>query len=111
MKRQSLKQDVPLTPGEHGVLRITGSRVTLDSIIHSFKNGATAEQVQEDFPSLKLAQVYAVIAYYLEHTKAIDDYLVRQSDGAKMVRRRIERGLDAKPLRTRLRRRRAQAVA
>jgi len=37
------KQTVPLTAGEDGVIRITGSRVTLDSIVSQFKRGATAD--------------------------------------------------------------------
>lgn len=53
-------QAVPLTQVKDGVFRITGSRVTLDSIMHQFRSGATAEQIQEDFPSLGLGDIYTV---------------------------------------------------
>ncbi len=43
-------QTVPLTMGEDGTIRITGSRVTLDCVIDEFKRGATAEQIQDALP-------------------------------------------------------------
>jgi len=43
---------MPLVVTEHGTIRIKGSRVSLDSIIHHFKLGATAEQIVQSFPSL-----------------------------------------------------------
>lgn len=45
---------MPLVVTEQGTIRIKGSRVSLDSIIHHFKLGATAEQIVESFPSLSL---------------------------------------------------------
>ena|SRR5437667_2946222 len=102
-------QSVPLTLGEDGTIRITGSRVTLDSVVHQFKNGATAEQIQEDFPSLHLRDIYGVIAYYLQHTEELEDYLRSQQRAAAQTRREIESRQDTSGLRERLRRRRAKA--
>src|SRR2546422_9401653 len=69
---------VPLTVTEPGTLRIKGSRVSLDSIVHHFKLGATAEQIAQSFPSLSLGDVYAAIAYYLAHREAVEEYLEQQ---------------------------------
>src|SRR6266581_2658401 len=63
-------QTVPLTAGEDGVIRITGSRVTLDSIVSQFRRGATAEEIQHDFPSLSLREIYGAISYFLRPTSA-----------------------------------------
>lgn len=104
-------QPVPLTRGADGVWRVAGSRVTLDSIVHQFKGGATAEQMQEDFPSLTLSDIYAVIAYFLQHPRAVEEYLNESAQAAKEVRREVETGLETKDLRERLSRRRAQAAA
>ena len=52
---------------EQGTIQIKGSRVSLDSIIHHFRLGATAEQIVQSFPSLSLGDVYSSIAYYLMH--------------------------------------------
>jgi uncharacterized protein (DUF433 family) len=58
-------QTVPLIMWGDSSIRITGTRVPLDAVVHEFKNGATAEQIQEDYPSLRLKDIYGVIAYYL----------------------------------------------
>ena len=103
-------QTVPITLGEDGTFRITDSRVTLDSVVHQFKIGATAEQIQDDFPSLHLRDIYGVIAYYLEHSQAVEQYLLEQEQSAAQMRQEIESEQDTTGLRDRLRQRRARAV-
>jgi uncharacterized protein (DUF433 family) len=107
----SMTQTIPLTQGEDGIIRVTGSRVTLDSIVHQFKNGASAEQIQEDFPSLTLSDVYSVVAYYLQHTGQVEAYLNEQAQAAGEVRREVESLEQTRELRERLRQRRARAAA
>jgi uncharacterized protein (DUF433 family) len=101
-------QTVPLTAGENGVIRITGSRVTLDSIVGQFKRGATAEQIQHDFPSLSLREIYGAISYYLEHTDRVEEYLGDQAQSASLVRQQVENEGNALELRERLRSRRSR---
>ena len=101
-----MTQSVPLTQGPDAVFRITGSRMTLDSIMHQFKSGATAEQIQEDFPSVTLSDIYSVIAYYLQHARAVEDYLSEQAQAGQQVRRDVESRVDTGSLRERLRQRR-----
>ena len=69
--------DLPdlLVKTPQGTLRIAGTRVSLDSVIHAFWEGATPEEICQDFSSLSLAQVYGVIAYYLNHRDKVDAYL------------------------------------
>jgi uncharacterized protein (DUF433 family) len=110
MPKLETSQAVPLTIGKDGTIRVIGSRVTLDSLIHEFKNGATAEQIQEDFPSLALADIYSVIAYYLQHSESVDEYLRAQEKTAAEVRREIEGRQDSNGLRERLREGRRQAM-
>jgi uncharacterized protein (DUF433 family) len=104
-------QTVPLTRGQDGVWRVTGSRVTLDAVVRQFKGGATTEQIQEDFPSLTLSDIYSVIAYFLQHRGAVEEYLREQAAAAEEVRRELESHIETKELRDRLRLRRARAVA
>ena len=106
-----MAQAVPLTRGEDGVFRITGTRVTLDLIVREFKDGATPEQIQGGFPSVPLSDIYSVIAYYLQHSRAVEDYLSAQAQAAKEVRREVESRVDTPGLRERLKQRRAQATA
>ena len=55
--------------------RIKDSRVSLDSIIYQFRNGRSPEAIQDAFPVLSLSQVYGAIAFYLDHQRALDEYL------------------------------------
>jgi uncharacterized protein (DUF433 family) len=81
---------VPLTRWADGSIRVAGSRVTLDVVVHNYKQGATAEQIQEDFPTLALRDVYGVLAYYLGHAEAVEDYLRERRQGAAEIRRTLE---------------------
>ncbi len=83
-------QTVPLTMTEDGTIRITGSRVSLDSVVYHFQLGATAEQIAHKFPSLKLADIYAVITYYLNHRESVEAYLRQQEAESDRVQQRIE---------------------
>jgi uncharacterized protein (DUF433 family) len=46
---------VPLKTDIGGVVRVGNTRVTLDTIITTFKEGATAEEIVSQYPSLSLA--------------------------------------------------------
>jgi hypothetical protein len=64
--------------------------VSLDSIVHHYKLGASAEQIVQKFPRLELADVYAAIAYYLNHEETIEEYLREQEAKGDEMQRRIE---------------------
>jgi uncharacterized protein (DUF433 family) len=64
-----------------GGYRITGTRVSLDSIVYEFRNGESPEKIRDNFSSLSLEQVYGAITYYLAHQVEIDTYL-RQGEDA-----------------------------
>lgn len=66
---------IPLTADAHGVLRVAGTRVTLDTVLSLYRAGATPEEIADDFPSLELADIFAVITYYLRHRSEVDAYL------------------------------------
>ena len=73
-----------------GTWRIAGTRVSLDSVIHSFWEGATPEEICQDFPSLSLAHIYSVIAYYLTHRDKVDAYLQEQQQTAEKLREELK---------------------
>lgn len=59
---------------------ISGTRVTLDSVVLAFLQGLSPEAIaSECFSTLTLEQVYGAIAYYLAHRPEIDAYL-KQAD-------------------------------
>jgi uncharacterized protein (DUF433 family) len=58
-----------------GSYRVSGTRVSLDSIVYEFLRGASPESITQSFPTLTLEEVYGAIAYYLGHQAEIDAYL------------------------------------
>lgn len=59
----------------NGGLYLAGTGVSLDSVVIRFQEGASPEKIAHSFSTLKLSQIYGVIAYYLENEKAIKDYI------------------------------------
>jgi uncharacterized protein (DUF433 family) len=55
-----------------GAYRITGTRVSRDSVVYAFLSGVSPESIVDSFPILALEQVYGAIAYYLAHQAEID---------------------------------------
>ena len=88
---------VPLREDALGAIRVGGTRVLLDLVIQEFRNGATPEEIVESYDALDLADVYAVISYYLRHPAAIDAYLTRREQEAKAVREMIEASQPPRP--------------
>lgn len=56
----------------NGGFYVAGSRVSLDSIVYSFKAGDSPETIRQNFSSLSLEQVYGAIAFYLAHEQEVD---------------------------------------
>jgi uncharacterized protein (DUF433 family) len=81
---------VSLRTDEHGVVRVGDSQVLLDIVIRGFNNGADPEGITHGYPTLDLADVYAVIAYYLRHRKEVDEYLQTRREEAERLRKEIE---------------------
>lgn len=50
-------ETVPLTADVDGVIRVRKTRVTLDTVILAFLDGATAEEIVHQYPSLDLGDV------------------------------------------------------
>ena len=57
---------------------VTGTRVSLDSLIHAFRRGESPETICQNFEVLHLEEVYGAIAFYLGNQAGMDDYLIRQ---------------------------------
>lgn len=90
MSKFETTMTVPLTTTEFGTIRVGRSRVSLDSVVYHYERGATAERIAESFPSLDLAEIYAVIAYYLANRESVEEYLRRQEAEADALQQEIE---------------------
>ena len=58
---------------------ITGTRVSLNSVVYAFLDELSPESIVDSFDTLTLEEVYGAIAFYLGHRDVIDAYL-KQSE-------------------------------
>ena len=98
---------VPLQADEQGVMRVGKTRVRLDTVITAWKQGDSPEQIVENFDVLDLADVYAVISYYLNHRAEVEAYLEQNRQEAERLRAENEHRFPQAGIRERLLARRA----
>ncbi|MBI3801119.1 MAG: DUF433 domain-containing protein [Deltaproteobacteria bacterium] len=101
-------EPLPLMADGDGVVRVGHTRVTLDTVVAAFQDGATAEEIVQQYPSLQLADVYVVIGYYLRKQAEVDAYLRQRQQQADEIRRQNEARFDPAGVRDRLLARRSQ---
>jgi uncharacterized protein (DUF433 family) len=95
-------EPAPLKTNADGVVRVGNTRVTLDTVIAVFKQGTTAEEIVYRYPSLRLADVYATIGFYLNHQQEVETYLQQRQQQAQEIRKMNEARFDPQGLRDRL---------
>lgn len=82
----------PFDMSEDGVVRVAGTRVTLETVVTAFQQRATAEEIAQQYNALQLADVYEVIGFYLRRQRDVDEY-VRQ---AQMQSQAIQQAHEAR---------------
>src|SRR5919199_2233431 len=97
-----VSEPIPIKMDADGVVRVAGTRVTLDTIVSAFSEGATPEEIVSQYSSLDLADVYAVIGYYLRHRTDVEAYLRQRQQRADVVRKENEARFDPQGIRDRL---------
>ncbi len=102
MSLSSVTETIPLETDSSGVVRVGKTRVTLDTVIAAFRQGATAEEIVHQHPSLDLADIYQVIGYYLRRSAEVEEYLRERQAKANAVREQNETRFDPQGVRARL---------
>ena len=95
-------EPVPLRLDQEGVIRVGGTRVTLDTVIAEYQKGSTPEQIAQDYSALQPADVYAAIAYFLRHRSEVEEYLERQRRLGDELQRELEERFPPEGVRERL---------
>lgn len=95
-------EPAPLKANEDGVILVGKTRVTLDTVVAVFKQGTTAEEIVCRYPSLNLADVYATIAFYLNHESEVEAYLQQRQQQSQEIRAMNQARFDPQGLRDRL---------
>jgi uncharacterized protein (DUF433 family) len=80
----------PLRVEEGGVVRVGKGRVSLDLVVEQYENGMAPEDMVRAYDTLALADVHAVIAYYLRHHDEVQAYLKQRAAEASALRAEIE---------------------
>jgi uncharacterized protein (DUF433 family) len=94
---------------EHGVWRVAGTRVMLDSVVAAFEQGHSPETIAQQYPSLSLESVYGAITYYLANRDEVETYLRHQEEVWEFWRQKAQQR--ANPLVQRLRSQASKAGA
>jgi uncharacterized protein (DUF433 family) len=93
---------LPLTTSDKGVVYISGTRIPIDFIVYEYLEGATAEDIAQNYPTLSLSAIHAVLSYYLTHKTEVDAYIAQQEQLAEAKYLEIAQRLQQKDLRQRL---------
>lgn len=100
-------EPVPLAADADGFSSVAGPRVTLATLVAAYQEGATPEEMVDQYPSIKLDHVYAVVVYYLRHREEVDAYLAGRAGMASEVRSASEEAWPPHGVRDRLMARRS----
>ncbi len=95
-------EQVPLAADVDGVIRVAGTRLPLDNIVIAFNQGATAEEIFQRFPVVSLADVYAVISYYLHNRAEVESYLNTRQIQANKIKIQHDAEFNSQGIRARL---------
>lgn len=80
----------PLRMDEGGAVRVGKTRVSFDLVVEQYENGMTPEEMVRAYDTLDLADIHAVIAYYLRHRGEVQAYMTRRQEQAEALREKIE---------------------
>lgn len=95
-------EPIPLRVDTDGVIRVGSTRVTLDTVVFAFREGLSAEEIVEQYPSLDLADVYAAIGYFLKRGPEVERYLAERQAEAVKIREQNQARFDTRGLRQQL---------
>jgi len=90
-----------LTQAADGEIRPAGHRIGLYHLVQRYNEGESAEMLAARYPSLPLALMHKVLAFYLENQSDVDAYVASCSE-ALDGKQRGSKPLDVNALRRRL---------
>src|ERR1700680_298568 len=94
-----------------GEIRLTGHRIGLFHLVHYYNEGFSPEMLVCQYPTLPLALVHKVIAFYLENRAEVDSYIRKSRESLDHLAAGAQHGPDAEGLRRRMEARRPKESA
>ncbi|MBM3459547.1 MAG: DUF433 domain-containing protein, partial [Armatimonadetes bacterium] len=102
MLESLLPQRPPVHLDDDGVLRVGGTRVTLDTVVGAYQDGASPEEIVLAYDALELDEVYGALSFYLRRRTAVEAYLTVRRQQADAVRAENQRRFPTQGVRERL---------
>jgi uncharacterized protein (DUF433 family) len=102
MNLAAVNEKIPVETDKDGVIRVGNTRVTLEALVSAFNNGSSAEEIVYQFPVLNLADVYAVITYYLRNRNIVEKYLNDRTLLAEQIKQKNQKNKNLNDIRKRL---------
>ena len=102
MNAANVLERVPIHTDAYGVVRVAGTRVTLETIVDAFAAGATAEEIAQQYPTVPLVDVYSVVTYFLRNQPEVEAYLKEREVLAERVQQEVEARFPLQGIRERL---------
>ena|ERR1043166_6711244 len=100
-----------LTTDRYGFIHLVGHRIGLNHVLDRYNEGHTPERLQEHLPTLSMAEIHAVLAFYQENKADVDLYLTQVHAEIEHQAATMPRGLSAAELRRRMVERRSKESA
>jgi len=100
----------PLHEDSGGVLRVGLTRVSLDSVLAAYNDGAGADEINQRFPSLTLAEIHAALGFYHQNREDVDDYLEQAEAEEDRLQTEVEQRFPKDETRERILARRADRM-
>ena len=91
-----------LTEHSYRDIRLTGHRIGLFHMVKYYNEGYSPEMLAEQFPTLELALIHKVIAFYLENRAEVDVYVANYDAELEQQRAAAPQGPSLAELRRRL---------
>jgi uncharacterized protein (DUF433 family) len=91
-----------LTQDADGYIHLTGHRIGLQDLVNCYNEGYSPEALLEAFPTLSLAVIYKVIAFYLDNVVDVNTYVAGCEAEMERQRASATPGPDLVELRRRL---------
>ena len=81
---------IPIYTDSAGRMRVSGTRVLLDLVVHAYHQGETPEHIIQMYTTLTLDKVYLALGYYLRHREEVDAYIARMDAEGERIRQEWE---------------------
>lgn len=91
-----------LDQDRYGYIHLAGHRIGLRHVVELYAEGYAPEMLREQFPSLPLALIHKVIAFYLDNRAEVDEYVQQSREALDRQAAEPQPGPDAAELRRRM---------